>query len=61
VKTNQSLLLDIIYGIGEENKIHVLRGNKPPVSDAEKRPDFQVTSCLQNDTTNADFAYIESE
>jgi hypothetical protein len=34
---------------------------KPPLSRAEKRPDFQVTSCHQNDTTNVDFAYTESE
>ncbi len=27
----------------------------------EKHPDFQVTSCHQNDTTNINFAYIESE
>ena len=34
---------------------------KPPLSGAEKHPDFQVTSCLHNDTTNVNFAYIESE
>ncbi len=34
---------------------------KSPLSGAEKSPDFQVTLCLQNDTTNVDFAYIESE
>ena len=32
-----------------------------PLSGAGKHPDFQVTLCLQNDTTNVDFAYIESE
>jgi hypothetical protein len=32
-----------------------------PLSGAGKHPDFQVTSCLQNVTTNVDFAYIESE
>jgi hypothetical protein len=34
---------------------------KPPLSEAKKHPDFQVTLCLQNVTTNADFAYIKSE
>jgi len=34
---------------------------KSPFSGAEKHPDFQVTSCHHFDTTNADFAYIESE
>jgi len=34
---------------------------KSPISGAGKHPDFQVTSCLQNDSTNVDFAYIESE
>jgi len=34
---------------------------KSPLSEDEKHPDFQVTLCLQNDTTNVDFAYIESE
>ena len=34
---------------------------KSPLSGAEKHPDFQVTSCLQNDTTDGDFAYTESE
>ncbi len=34
---------------------------KPPLSKAGKHPDFQVTSCHQNVSTNADFAYIESE
>jgi hypothetical protein len=34
---------------------------KLPLSGAEKHPDFQVTSCLQNVSTNVDFAYIESE
>jgi len=32
-----------------------------PLSGAEKYPDFQVTSCLQNVSTNVDFAFIESE
>ena len=32
-----------------------------PLSEAKKHPDFQVTSCLQNVTTDVDFAYIESE
>ena len=32
-----------------------------PHSAAKKHPDFQVTLCLQNDTTYANFAYIESE
>jgi hypothetical protein len=34
---------------------------KSPLSGAEKHPDFQVTSCHQNDTTNIVFAYIKSE
>ena len=32
-----------------------------PLSGAGKHPDFQVTSCLHFDTTNVNFAYIESE
>jgi len=32
-----------------------------PLSKAKKHPDFQVTLCLQNVTTTADFDYIESE
>jgi hypothetical protein len=31
------------------------------LSGAKKHPDFQVTLCLQNVSTNVDFAYIESE
>jgi hypothetical protein len=34
---------------------------KSPLSIAEKQPDFQVTSCHHFDTTNANYAYIESE
>ena len=34
---------------------------KSPLSEAEKHPDFQVTLCHQNVSTNVDFAYIESE
>ena len=34
---------------------------KPPLSEAEKHPYFQVTSCLRFVTTNVDFVYIESE
>jgi len=34
---------------------------KPPLSESEKHPDFQVTSCHHFVTTNVDFAYIESE
>jgi hypothetical protein len=34
---------------------------KSPLSGGRKHPDFQVTSCHQNDSTNVDFAYIESE
>jgi len=34
---------------------------KSPLSIAEKHPNFQVTSCHQNVSTNVDFAYIESE
>jgi hypothetical protein len=33
---------------------------KPHFSGAEKHPDFRVTLCGQNDTTNVDFAHIES-
>jgi hypothetical protein len=32
-----------------------------PLSGAAKHPDFQVTSCHQNVSTNANFAYIEYE
>ena len=34
---------------------------KPFLSGAGKHPDFQVTSCRHFDTTNVNFAYIESE
>jgi hypothetical protein len=34
---------------------------KSPLSGAKKHPDFQVTSCLHFDSTNADFAYIKSK
>jgi hypothetical protein len=34
---------------------------KSPLSEAEKHPDFQVTSCLHFDSTNVNLAYIESE
>ena len=34
---------------------------KSPLSGAGKRPDFQVTSCHRFDTTNVNFAYVESE
>jgi hypothetical protein len=34
---------------------------KSTLSGAGKHPDFQVTSCHHFDTTNVDFAYIESE
>jgi len=34
---------------------------KSPLSEAEKQPDFQVTSCHHFDSTNVDFAYVESE
>ena len=34
---------------------------KSPLSGAKKHPDCQVTSCLRFVTTNANFAYIESE
>jgi len=34
---------------------------KSPLSGAAKLPDFTVTSCHHFDTTNVDFAYIESE
>ena len=34
---------------------------KSPLSGAQKHPDFQVTLCLQNVSTNVNFAYIESE
>ena len=34
---------------------------KSPLSGAGKHRDFQVTLCLQNVSTNVDFAYIESE
>jgi hypothetical protein len=31
---------------------------KTPLLKAEKHPDFRVTLCGQNDTTNVDFAYL---
>jgi hypothetical protein len=34
---------------------------KPPLSKAEKHPDFQVTLCIQNVSTNVDYAPIKSE
>jgi hypothetical protein len=34
---------------------------KSSLSRAKKHQNFQVTSCHQNDTTNVDFAYVESE
>ena len=34
---------------------------KSPLSEAEKHPDFKVTSCHHFVTTNTDFAYIKSE
>jgi len=34
---------------------------KSPLLEAEKHPDFQVTSCHRFVSTNVDFAYIESE
>jgi hypothetical protein len=34
---------------------------KSHLSGAGKHPDFQVTSCHHFDTTNVDFACIESE
>ena len=34
---------------------------KSPLSGAGKHRNFQVTLCLHFDTTDADFAYIESE
>jgi len=34
---------------------------KSPLSEAGKHPDYQVTSCHHFDTTNVNFAYIESE
>jgi len=34
---------------------------KSPLSGAGKHPDFQVTSCHHFDSTDVDFAYIESE
>jgi len=34
---------------------------KSTFSGAEKHPDFQVTSCLRNVSTDVNFTYIESE
>ena len=34
---------------------------KTPISKAEKHRNFQVTLCIHFVTTNANFAYIESE
>jgi hypothetical protein len=33
---------------------------KSPLSGVGKHPDFQVTLCLRNVSTDVDFAYIES-
>jgi hypothetical protein len=42
-------------------KITLESVEKLSFSRAEKHPDFQVTLCRQNDTTNSSFAYIRSE
>ena len=34
---------------------------RSPLSGAGKHTDFQVRLCLQNVSTNVDFAYVESE
>jgi hypothetical protein len=34
---------------------------KAPLSEAKKHPDFQVTQCFHFVTTNANFAYVQSE
>jgi len=34
---------------------------KSPLPEAKKHHNFQVTSCHQNVSTNADFAYIENK
>jgi hypothetical protein len=44
-------------GSFNSNRTHV----KSPFSGAGKHPDFQVTSCHHFDTTDVDFACIESE
>jgi hypothetical protein len=48
---------------GEQNcrKQKLQSSDELPLSKAGKHPDFQVTLCLQNVSTNVDFAYIESE
>jgi uncharacterized protein YprB with RNaseH-like and TPR domain len=37
-----------------------IKDAKSPLSKAKKHPYFPVTPCLQNDTTNINFAYIKS-
>jgi len=39
----------------------VISVHKSPLSGAGKHPDFQVTLCLHFDSTDVNFAYIESE
>jgi len=56
----EDLRPDEIVDVGESCKIPEFF-KKSPLSGAEKHPDFQVTSCHQNDTTNTNFASIKSE
>jgi hypothetical protein len=64
--TNAMLIIEELRQHCLNNSIYMRRKTpelfeKPPLSKAGKHPDFQVTSCHHFDTTNVDFAYIESE
>jgi hypothetical protein len=73
---NGSVLDDDLYGETWNNTLtsmvmrEILRHQLPILvmdlvkssySQAGEHPDFQVTQCLQNDSTDVDFAYIKSE
>jgi hypothetical protein len=51
---------DEIVDVSKSCKISELF-EKSLLSGAGKHPNFQVTLCLQNVSTDTDFAYIESE
>jgi len=59
-KRKKLLRSDEIVDIRENCKIPEFF-EKSSLSEAGKRPDFQVTVCLHFDTTTVDFAYIKSE
>jgi hypothetical protein len=64
LRQGKSLEYVIVYPVdtaGESCKKILKIFKKSLLSEVEKHPNFQVTSCHQNDTTNVDFAYVESE